>query len=81
MNIDRDAARRFLMADYTVDAVRELLGPVAEAALRREEIVPAERATRGGSELDRGAGSHVPVPAAGVSRIDQPSAAGRRGRA
>jgi methylase of polypeptide subunit release factors len=39
----------FERAGYTVDGVRELLGPVAGAALARDEIVPALRATRGGS--------------------------------
>ncbi|WP_231336053.1 DUF7059 domain-containing protein [Actinomadura graeca] len=39
-------------ADYTVDAVRGLLGPVAGGALARDEIVPALRATRGGSPLE-----------------------------
>src|SRR4051812_3791267 len=32
-------------ADFTVDAVRELLGPVADAALLRNETTPALRRT------------------------------------
>ncbi|MBT2206627.1 class I SAM-dependent methyltransferase [Actinomadura sp. NEAU-AAG7] len=39
-------------AGYTVDGVRGLLGPVAGGALARDEIVPALRATRGGSPLE-----------------------------
>lgn len=42
----------FEAAGYTVDGVAGLLGPVAHAALAREQIVPAERATRGGSPLE-----------------------------
>src|SRR5690606_23878747 len=41
-----------LSAGYTVAGVRELLGPVAGGALARDEIVPALRATRGGSPLE-----------------------------
>ena len=37
---------------YTVAGVRDLLGPVAGGALARDEIVPALRATRGGSPLE-----------------------------
>ncbi len=41
-----DALRRDLTdAGYTVDGVQDLLGPVASAALHREEPVPALRAT------------------------------------
>ncbi|WP_067451756.1 DUF7059 domain-containing protein [Actinomadura macra] len=39
-------------AGYTVDGVRGLLGPVAGGALARDEIVPALRATGGGSPLE-----------------------------
>jgi hypothetical protein len=39
-------------ADYTVDAVLGLLGPVAHAALGRDETTPALRATTGGSALE-----------------------------
>ncbi|WP_230420999.1 N5-glutamine methyltransferase family protein [Actinomadura soli] len=39
-------------AGYTVAGVRELLGPVAGGALARDEIVPALRATGGGSPLE-----------------------------
>lgn len=34
-------------AGYTVEGMSDVLGPVALAALRREQTVPAERATRG----------------------------------
>jgi methylase of polypeptide subunit release factors len=43
---DVDALRADL-ADWTVDAVHDLLGPVAQAAMAREEAVPALRALRG----------------------------------
>ncbi|KAB2348369.1 DUF7059 domain-containing protein [Actinomadura rudentiformis] len=43
---------RGAFADYTVAGVRELLGPVAGGALARDEIVPALRATGGGSPLE-----------------------------
>ncbi|HEY2832688.1 MAG TPA: methyltransferase [Sporichthyaceae bacterium] len=36
----------FLAADYTADGIAELLGPVATAALARNETVPARRACR-----------------------------------
>ncbi|MDN5933822.1 MAG: SAM-dependent methyltransferase, partial [Pseudonocardia sp.] len=36
---------------YTTDAVRDLLGPGAHAALGRGEVEPAFRAARGGGEL------------------------------
>lgn len=39
-------------AGYTVDGVAERLGPVALAALRRSETVPARRATGSGDPLD-----------------------------
>src|SRR5512139_3605954 len=55
----------FRKAGYTVAAVRELLGPVAGAALARDEIVPALRATTGGSPLEtlvRLFWLQVPVP-------------------
>ncbi|MFC5750389.1 DUF7059 domain-containing protein [Actinomadura rugatobispora] len=39
-------------AGYTVGGVRALLGPVAGGALARDEIVPALRATAGGSLLE-----------------------------
>ncbi|MDL4813555.1 class I SAM-dependent methyltransferase [Actinomadura opuntiae] len=52
----RESLRRvralFGEAGYTVDGVRGLLGPVAGGALARDEIVPALRATRGGSPLE-----------------------------
>src|SRR4051794_4269545 len=46
---DVDALRADLEA-WTVDAVHELLGPVAQAAMAREEAVPALMALRGRSE-------------------------------
>lgn len=42
---------RFEEAGYTVAGVRDMLGPVAGGALARDEIVPALRATAGGSPL------------------------------
>ena len=42
----------FERAGYTVGGVRALVGPVAGAALARDEIVPALRATAGGSPLE-----------------------------
>jgi methylase of polypeptide subunit release factors len=42
----------FAAADYTVDAVEDLLGPRAFLALARGQVVPALRATRGGSPLE-----------------------------
>ncbi len=38
-------------ADFTVDGVAELLGPVASAALRREQVVPAARAAVGDAPI------------------------------
>jgi methylase of polypeptide subunit release factors len=56
LSVDQGAAERvrglFEHADYTVAGVRHLLGPVAGAALARDEIVPALRATRGGTTLE-----------------------------
>jgi methylase of polypeptide subunit release factors len=40
-------ALRADLAGWTVDAVHDLLGPVAQAAMTREEAVPALRALRG----------------------------------
>ncbi|GLW11180.1 transferase [Microtetraspora sp. NBRC 13810] len=42
---------RLLESGYTIDGVRERLGPVAAAALSREELVPALRATADGDPL------------------------------
>lgn len=42
----------FIAADYTPDDVADVLGPRAQAALRRNETVPALRRTDGGSVLD-----------------------------
>ena len=55
-----------LSAGYTVDGVRELLGPVAGGALARDEIVPALRATAGvaAGDPDRLFWLQVPVDAA-----------------
>jgi methylase of polypeptide subunit release factors len=55
----------FHQAGYTVDGVRGLLGPVAGAALARDEIVPALRASRGGTPAEillRLFWLQVPVP-------------------
>ncbi|RAY13651.1 methyltransferase [Actinomadura craniellae] len=61
----------FERAEYTVEGVRALLGPVAGGALARDEIVPALRATRDGSPLSdlvRLFWLQVPVPApAGIA--------------
>lgn len=39
-------------ADYTYDAVSELIGPTAQAALGRNETTPGLRATTGGTPLE-----------------------------
>ncbi len=52
MSADHIGRVRELFESYTVDGVRRLLGPVAGAALARDEIVPALRATGGGSPLE-----------------------------
>ena len=44
-----DLRAALLAADYTHDAVADLLGPTAMAALGRNETTPALRGTRGGS--------------------------------
>ncbi|WP_372494456.1 DUF7059 domain-containing protein [Actinoallomurus purpureus] len=69
MAVDQGAAERvrglFDHADYTVAGVRHLLGPVAGAALARDEIVPALRSTRGAAPLEtlvRLFWLQVPVP-------------------
>ncbi|WP_428831241.1 DUF7059 domain-containing protein [Actinomadura chokoriensis] len=65
-------------AGYTVGGVRELLGPVAGGALARDEIVPALRATRGGSPLEvltRLFWLQVPVPVESIP-ADELAAAG-----
>jgi hypothetical protein len=69
MPIDHRAAARvrglFEQAGYTVDGVRQLLGPVAGRALARDEIVPALRAARGGTPAEtllRLFWLQVPVP-------------------
>ncbi|WP_425427516.1 DUF7059 domain-containing protein [Actinomadura meyerae] len=62
-----------LGAGYTVAGVRELLGSVAGGALARDEIVPALRATRGGSPVEvltRLFWLQVPVPAGAVAADD-----------
>ncbi|OLT31567.1 methyltransferase [Actinomadura sp. CNU-125] len=59
-----------LEAGYTVAGVRALLGPVAGGALVRDEIVPALRATGGGSPLEvltRLCWLQVPVPPDGTT--------------
>ncbi|MCW2612199.1 MAG: transferase, partial [Cryptosporangiaceae bacterium] len=45
----RDAV---VAADFTADGVDRLLGPGPSAALGRGDVVPALRATRGGSPLE-----------------------------
>lgn len=63
---------------YTVAGVRELLGGVAGGALARDEIVPALRATRGGSPVEvltRLFWLQVPVPADAIA-ADELVAAG-----
>jgi methylase of polypeptide subunit release factors len=77
MPIDPHAAARvrnlFARAGYTVDGVRHLLGTVAGAALARDEIVPALRATRGGSPVEaltRLFWLQVPVPASALPSED-----------
>ncbi len=63
--------RELLVAGgYTVAGVRELLGDVAGGALARDEVVPALRATRGGSPLEvltRLFWLQVPVPVDGMA--------------
>ena len=64
MSIDR-VRDLFHQAGYTVDGVRGLLGPVAGAALARDEIVPALRASRTGTPAEillRLFWLQVPVP-------------------
>lgn len=39
-------------ADYTYDAVSELIGPTAQAALARNETTPGRRVTTGGSPIE-----------------------------
>ncbi len=59
-------------ADYTVDSVTELLGPVASAALNRNETTPGRRATSGGSPLEtltRLWPLQMPVPSAAADRV------------
>ncbi|GAB2813534.1 class I SAM-dependent methyltransferase [Actinoallomurus bryophytorum] len=72
---DRPARVRdlFEQAGYTVDGVRDLLGPVAGAALARDEIVPALRAARGDTPLEtllRLFWLQVPVPGAALDFED-----------
>jgi len=54
--LEPDAVERlrtaFVALGYTVDGVRECLGPLAYAALARNESVPGMRATTGGSPLE-----------------------------
>ena len=45
-------AEALAAADFRYDAVAELLGPLAHAALSRNETTPAMRATTGGSPLE-----------------------------
>ncbi|MEU8117648.1 class I SAM-dependent methyltransferase [Spirillospora sp. NPDC049024] len=67
-----------LGAGYSVAGVREALGPVAGGALARDEIVPALRATAGGSPVEvltRLFWLQVPVPEDAVA-VDDLVAAG-----
>ncbi len=73
MPVDLHTAARvrdlFERSGYTVDGVRGLLGPVAGAALARDEIVPALRVTRGGTPIEtlvRLFWLQVPVPYAAL---------------
>ena len=57
---------------YTVDGVRALLGPMATAALDRNETTPGRRATGGGSALElltRLWPLQLPVPRAAAERV------------
>jgi hypothetical protein len=64
-------------AEYTVEGVRALLGPVAGGALARDEIVPALRASGGGSPLETLLRLFwLQVPVAGGGLIDELVAAG-----
>lgn len=65
----RDA---FVAAGFTIDGVRDRLGPVAGGALAREEIVPALRTTAGADPLDvliRLWWLQVPVPRVRVTEV------------
>jgi methylase of polypeptide subunit release factors len=58
--------------EYTVDGVRAVLGPVAAAALDRNETTPGRRATSRGSALEtltRLWPLQLPVPLAAVSAV------------
>jgi methylase of polypeptide subunit release factors len=75
MPIDRPSRVRHLFeqAGYTVDGVRKLLGPVAGAALARDEIVPALRVARSGTPLEillRLFWLQVPVPGQALDFAD-----------
>jgi methylase of polypeptide subunit release factors len=74
----RALAHDLAAADYTVDAVAELLGPEAHAALSRDQIVPALAATRAAGEdpARNPLGAVVrffllarPLPAAGLDAV------------
>jgi methylase of polypeptide subunit release factors len=75
----REIGEAFQRVGYTVQGVRELLGPVAGAALARDEIVPALRETGDGSPLEtltRLFWLQVPVPAKSAGVADALVAAG-----
>jgi hypothetical protein len=59
-------------AAYTVDGVRAAIGPVADAALHREQPLPADLATRGSTDpaalLARCFALGMPVPADALDR-------------
>jgi SAM-dependent methyltransferase len=61
-----DLRADLVAADFTVDGLEQRLGPVASAALHREQAVPARRALRGVGPVDaagRPAGGSAPGPA------------------
>ncbi|WP_433466053.1 DUF7059 domain-containing protein [Spirillospora sp. CA-128828] len=69
----RRVRETLLGAGYTVAGVREALGAVAGAALARDEIMPALRATRGGSPVEvliRLFWLQVPVDARAIAADD-----------
>jgi hypothetical protein len=71
VSLPHDLRAALLAADFTYDAVAELLGPLAHDALARNETVPGLRRTRDGSPLAtlvRLFLLQVPVPAADAER-------------
>ena len=71
MSLPHDLRAALVSADFTYDAVAELLGPLAHDALARNETVPGLRRTGDGSPLStlvRLFLLQVPVPAAHAER-------------